>query len=146
MKAEARTNTPASRRINKGVFLHPTEIFDSDHIGRLRWGPVREDGNLQALRKIELPSLGWILMGQAPRSRPYPELHDLKYPPNSIHLGPLDTWVQGCGIEGFIPTSAIQGNPLFKWRGSLWQKPCCCITEVDSISHSPAWIGGNIVF
>ena len=27
--------------------------------------------------------------------------------------------VQGCGIKGFIPTSVIQGNPLFTW-GSLW--------------------------
>ena len=27
---------------------------------------------------------------------------------------------QGCGIKGFIPTSVIQGNPLFAWGVSLW--------------------------
>ena len=29
---------------------------------------------------------------------------------------------QGCGIKGFIPTSVIQGNPLFKW-GVVFGRP-----------------------
>ena len=28
---------------------------------------------------------------------------------------------QGCGIKGFIPTSVIQGNPLFTWGVGLWE-------------------------
>ena len=28
---------------------------------------------------------------------------------------------KGCGIKGFIPTSVIQGNPLFLWGVGLWE-------------------------
>ena len=48
---------------------------------------------------------------------------------------------QGCGINGFIPTSVIQGNPLFTWRGSLWGT-FSCVTEVG-VSHSPALFETN---
>ena len=43
---------------------------------------------------------------------------------------------QGCGVKGFIPTSVIQGNPLFLWRGSLWGPFFLYHRFVDSISHS----------
>ena len=44
---------------------------------------------------------------------------------------------QGCGIKGFIPTSVIQGNSLFKWRGSLWGTFFLYHRSGFSISHSP---------
>ena len=47
---------------------------------------------------------------------------------------------QGCGIKGFIPTSAIQvGISPFIWGVSLWEALFVTYHRfVDSISHNPA--------
>ena len=57
------------------------------------------------------------------------------------------TFVQGCGIKGFLPTSVIQGNPPLYEHNSFWEalplyhrsghspQPCFCELSLSRPSH-----------
>ena len=129
----------------------------------LRVGLDRSSPELAAFRRIRHSNSGptiHVIRSRFPSCAPFfggrvPQLKQTTekgYPYSNLFTGgpcafevwakhPRDTVDQGCGIKGFIPTSVIQGNPLFKWRGGLWWT----FFLYHFFSHSPAVHGCEIL-